>query len=410
MNNNQLYKNIENEEQNYNLPNDNQVYGNYYKEDLYQNERQYNEESRKKLNKNNEKYKNQGNKENNINNDKLSTPEAYEIPKLNQKKRKNEEKEKNDETQETNNEDNYIPDIIKTKIVIPIDNIFTDQELNNMDLEEIYQYDKRTFFDVYFSILNIKCPIFFLFTYYNSTKGISLPLQIKYPGIKLIIFCILILICFFFNATVFGSKSISFRLKGTYGFGKNIAFAVILAPFCLIIYGIINYLIFFQVTQKIVSIKTKLFTSFLMKKGEETKDINFQSILEEEEDEILKGQNNIGGIENYNEEEIIEKDIKDERIKLKQQILELFTFIKIRLFIAIGCMVVILLFIWYYIAAFCACYRNTQVTFLLNVLLTFLFCNIIPCFYCFLPTWLRNLAVEKQDSQIFICYKITQII
>ena len=174
--------------------------------------------------------------------------------------------------------------------------------------------------------------------------------------------------------------------------------------------GITIFLVFFKVTKKIVNIKIKLFTSFLMKKGEETKDINFNSLFEEGEDEIHRGHNNSGGYENYNEEEIIQKDIKEERLKLKAQILDLFSFIKIRLFITIGCMVVILLFIWYYVAAFCACYRNTQVTFLLNVLLTFIFCNIIPCFYCFLPTWLRKLAVERQDSKILICYKISQII
>ena len=401
-NNSQPYEKNKNHEQNYNFPNNNQEYDNYHKK--------YNEDSRKQLSEQSKKNNYQREEEDYINKEKNSNPERYEISRSNQKRRSSKIQKENNEIEETNNKDEYIPDIIKTKIVIPIDNIFTDQELNNMDLEEIYQYDQRTFFDVYFSILNIKCPIFFLFTYYNSTKGISLPLQIKYPGIKMIIFCILTLICFFFNATVFGSKSISFRIKGTYGFGKNIAFAIILAPFCLIIYGIINFLIFFKVTQKIANIKTKLFTSFLMKKGEEAKDINFKSLFEEGEDEISKGQNNIDDNENYNEEEIIQNDIKEERLKLKMQILDLFTFIKIRLFITIGCMVVVMLFIWYYIAAFCACYRNTQVTFLLNVLLTFLFCNIIPCFYSFIPAWLRKLAVEEQDSKIFICYKISQII
>ena len=407
------YENNEKPEQNYNYPNNNQAYDNYHKEGLYQDEGHFNEESRKQLNKNVKKYNNQRENEEYTNKDKESESihERQVTQRPSKKKRSSKiKKEEKKETEETNNEDEYIPDIIKTKIVIPIDNIFTDQELNNMDLEEIYQYDQRTFFDIYFSILNIKCPIFFLFTYYNSTKGISLPLQIKYPGIKLIIFCILIFICFFFNATAFGSKSISFRLKGTYGFGKNIAFATILAPFCLILYGITNFFVFFKVTKKIVSIKIKLFTSFLMKKGEETKDINFNSLFEEGEDDIHRGHNNSGGYENYNEEEIIQKDIKEERLKLKTQILDLFSFIRIRLFITIGCMVVILLFIWYYVAAFCACYRNTQVTFLLNVLLTFIFCNIIPCFYCFLPTWLRKLAVERQDSKILICYKISQII
>lgn len=153
----------------------------------------------------------------------------------NKKKRKKSKKNERNETNESFDDTNYIPDITKSQIVVPIDNIFTDQELDTMSLDAISQYDHRTFFDFYFSILNTKAPIFFIFSYYNSIKGISLPLQIKYPAIKLIFFCIIIYICFFFNATVFGTKSMTYILEARYSFGKHIAFAAILAPFCLII-------------------------------------------------------------------------------------------------------------------------------------------------------------------------------
>ena len=327
----------------------------------------------------------------------------------NQNQKKRPIKVTKDESEETSEENNYLPDIQKTKICVPVDNIFTDQELNYMDLEAIYQYDKRSFIEIYLSILNKKCPIFFMFTYYNSNKGISLPLQIKYPGIKLIFFCIIIYICFFFNATVFGSKSITFAIKGTYGIGKNIAFAAILAPFCLIIRGIIYFLIFYEVSHKISEIKIKLFTSLLIYKGQEEHDINFKSILEEKEEED-NHKNQVNGDDNFNEEEIVKKDIREERLKLKYQILDLFNFIKNRAIISMACLIVIIIFIWYYIAAFCACYRNTQVIFLLNVFLTFIFCNIIPCLYSFLPAYFRKLAFDKQDNKLFVCYQILQII
>ena len=169
-------------------------------------------------------------------------------------------------------------------------------------------------------------------------------------------------------------------------------------------------MIFFQVTKKITDIKIKLFTSLLIYKGVGA-DYNYNSIFKEEEEEIRKKKYNIFGKEDkFNEEEINKRDIKEERLKLKHQIMELFNFIKKRTFISIACFFIIAIVMWYYIAAFCVCYRNTQVLFLLNTFLTFCFCNIIPCFYSFLPALFRKLAVNKQDNNSFIIYKILQIL
>jgi hypothetical protein len=328
-----------------------------------------------------------------------------------QKKKKKKEKNEINETNESFDVTNYIPDITKSQIVVPIDNIFTDQELDTMSLDAISQYDHREFFDFYFSVLNTKAPIFFIFSYYNSIKGISLPLQIKYPAIKLIFFCIIIFICFFFNATVFGTKSMTYILEARYDFGKHIAFAAILAPFCLIIKSVIHFLIFNQVTQKIVKIKIICFTSQLMNKGDETTN-GFKSMLDMNGDNDVQKDNNINfeGDDDFNDVERTSKEIKEERTKLRNLIMELFDYIKKRVIISIVCLVIIILFIWYYIAAFCVCYRNSQVNFLLNVLITFIFCNIIPCFYCFLPAYLRKQAINKQNKNIFLFYKICKII
>ena len=368
-------------------------------------------------------YEDSHNIQQNINNKKNNLDEQSEEYTEEEKRKKINVKLENDSEQKTNkkpekrkktinetdytiDETNYNPDIISSQIVMPIDNIFTDQELNTMTLEEMSQYDRRTFFEIYFSILNTKAPIFFIFSYYNSNKGISFPLQIKYPAIKLIFFCIILYICFFFNATVYGTKSMTYRLDSKYSFGKHIAFGVILAPFCLIIKSIIYFLIFYEVTQKIVKIKLKCFTSILISKDGEKQ---FSSIFEEEEDkEIKKDYNtNFEGEDYFNDSK---KEIKQERMNLKILIIELFDYIKKRIIISIVCMVIIILFIWYYIAAFCVCYRNSQVSFLLNILLTFLFCNIIPCFYCFIPAYLRKLAFDKQNKNILICSKIFQVI
>lgn len=326
---------------------------------------------------------------------------------MKKKKKKTEDNESNESFDETK----YIPDIIKSQIVVPIDNIFTDQELDAMSLEAIIQYDHRSFLDFYISVLNTKVPIFFIFSNYNSSKGISLPLQIRYPEIKLIFFCIIIYICFFFNATVFGTKSMTYRLEARYDFGKHIAFGAILAPFCLIIKSIIHFLIFNQVIQKIIKIKIISFTSQLMNKGDETTN-GFQSMMDMSGDNNIQKDNNSNfeGDDDFNDIERANKEIKEERTKLRTLIMELLDFIKIRLIISIVCLIIIILFIWYYIAAFCVCYRNSQVNFLLNVLITFIFCNIIPCFYCFIPAYLRKLAFNKHNENILLFYKICRII
>ena len=341
---------------------------------------------------------------------KLSKPEKSQDIPMNARKIKMKKGSKVDasETEETTDEMNYIPDIGSSNIVIPIDNIFTDQELNTMDLNWIEHYDRRSFIDVYFSILNTKCPIFFIFSYYNSNKGITLALQIKYPAIKLIFFCITIYICFFFNATVFGSKSITYRITNQYDFAKKVVFGSVLAPFCLMVQDSIYFLIFYEITKKIIEIKMKLFTSLFFNNEEEAKNGNLNTILKEEygdSNKNYKDNNN-----QFNDEDITKKDIKEERLKLKNQILETFEFIKKRVFISIGCLTFVILFMWYYIAAFGSCYRNTQFAFLLNILITFVFCNIYPCFYSFIPAIFRKLALGKQDTKLFTCYKILNII
>ena len=44
-----------------------------------------------------------------------------------------------------------------------IDNIFSEKELNTMDFMYFLKYDKRTFFQIYYSFLNYHSPLFFYF-------------------------------------------------------------------------------------------------------------------------------------------------------------------------------------------------------------------------------------------------------
>ena len=137
------------------------------------------------------------------------------------------------------------------QIVVPIDSIFTYQELNTMVFKDSYNYDKRTLCQVSFSFINRKQPLFFLFNY-NSSKFIF---QIKYGAVKFIIFCEEIMIYIFFYPTFFGSKSITYILKNNFTLGKRFVFAIILSSVCMIVKNIIYHFVYNCMNQKIAEIK-----------------------------------------------------------------------------------------------------------------------------------------------------------
>ena len=57
---------------------------------------------------------------------------------------------------------------------------------------------------------------------------------------------------------------------------------------------------------------------------------------------------------------------------------------------------------WYYVTAFCVAFKNSQSNFLLNVLLTFVFCNLLSGGYCFLIAYVRQKALKEKRKSYFI--------
>ena len=308
------------------------------------------------------------------------------------------------------------------QIVVPIDSIFTDQELNAMDFQDSYNYDKRTLCQVYFSFINRKQPLFFLFNYSSSSSSSVSTFQLKYGAVKFIIFCVEIMIYFFFYATFFGSKSITYILKNNFTLRKRFVFAIILSPVCMIVKSIIHHFVYDGMNQKIAEIKMKCYTNFIVGKKKETVKVNqFKDFWESDEEDKNKGGEaqykkeedaDIEEIENDNLpefEKIIRKE-KYEKRKLKLLIKDLIILFKRKIWISFIIMILVMFIEWVYISAFCAVYKNTQLNFFVNIIISFVMSNLIPFIYCLIPTIFRLDAVREESKFSFVVYRIFQII
>ena len=67
----------------------------------------------------------------------------------------------------------------------------------------------------------------------------------------------------------------------------------------------------------------------------------------------------------------------------------------------------LLILCWYYVATFCAVFKNSQKNYLINTLLSFLLCNLWPVLTTFIPTFLRRKAIEKESAKL---YTVSQFI
>ena len=292
--------------------------------------------------------------------------------------------------------DNF-PYIPKSNIKITIDNIFTDQELNAMDFLQSLKYDKRTFYQIYFSLLNYKTPLFFLLHYYNSNPNENYTFQIRYPSAKLIFFCYEIYVCFFWNATVFGTKSAGYQFYGTYTFWKHLAFAVVLFPFCLLINSFFHFILFHRIKKKLIEIKIWCFTRLIKEKSSAKEGFNF--FIKKEV--VSKYHRVFTKLEDIHPSDI-ERRVKHYKDELKKLITNFFKIYQKKINTTIGFTIFGILLMWYYVTSFCVAFKNSQGNYLLNVLLTFILVNLFPGAYSFLPAYIRKKALDEKNKKYFI--------
>ena len=81
--------------------------------------------------------------------------------------------------------------------------------------------------------------------------------------------------------------------------------------------------------------------------------------------------------------------------------------IKIKTYITFGISIVLIALCWYYVAAFCAVFKNSQKHYLISVLIAFFVCNIWPCVTTLIAPAMRRYSL-KNDS--FCMYKASKIV
>ena len=115
---------------------------------------------------------------------------------------------------------------------------------------------------------------------------------------------------------------------------------------------------------------------------------------------------------------LTEKDIykiknlekKKNQVKGKQKIFKIIKCMKIKLLCYFLFTFLFMCFFWYFIAAFCAVYKNTQVFFIKDSMLSLLISILYPFVLYLLPTALRILSLKDKKKRLKFLYVLSDLI
>ena len=225
---------------------------------------------------------------------------------------------------------------------------YNDYELNELHYEEAIKIDKRTFIQYYLSLLRLNQLFIFAFCTKNDHNS---------RIIKICIFLFSLSLYFTINALFF-DESVIHNIYDNQG----------------------NFIFIYQIPQIVYS---SIISSFLMTL------IRFFSLSQKE---ILKIKHE-ECLQNINNR--IENAIKCLKIKFT-----LFFIIELAF----------LFFFWYYLASFCAIYKNTQIFLIKDALISFGFSLLYPLFYSLLPGvfGIPSLRDSKKGKECM--YKLSKLL
>ena len=91
----------------------------------------------------------------------------------------------------------------------------------------------------------------------------------------------------------------------------------------------------------------------------------------------------------------------------KQSLVSIKRRIKIKIFILFIFSFFLIILFWYYVSAFCAVFKNSQRHYFINVLISFIICNIWPCITSLIAPALRIYSIKNEHPCL---YKLSKII
>ena len=228
-------------------------------------------------------------------------------------------------------------------------NKLTNFELNDLDYFQAIKLDKRTFCQIYWSILKREHLILFTFLSPNDYNLI----YVKFARLFFLICQDMAMNIIFFSDN---SMHKLYANYGKYDFIQQIP---------QIIYSIV------------VSQIIEVFICYL----------------------------NLTDIYFYKVKKIINKKVN------KNKILGILRCIKIKLFVFFTFTFILFLFYWYFISSFCAVYQNTQITFIKDSISSFLTGLLYPFAFYLFPPILRIIALKDASKKRLKCiYKLSDII
>ena len=247
--------------------------------------------------------------------------------------------------QAKNNYDILIPPSSNTTNVVK-DIVYRDDELNCAEYKEAVAQDKRTFIQYYWSLLKMKqLCIFTFYTYTDHTLRL----------VKIALFILFLSFYFAFTALFFNDSIMRaiYIYKGNTDAAVHVTNIVLSSLCCLIM----NYI------------------------------VRFVALSERDINKIINDGNT------DNRKSICHQT--KQRLKIKTYIL----FVIAALLIGLC---------WYYVAAFCAVFKNSQGHYFINVLVAFIVCNIWPCVTSLIAPIFRLKSIHEKNSECM--YKFSQII
>ena len=85
-----------------------------------------------------------------------------------------------------------------------------------------------------------------------------------------------------------------------------------------------------------------------------------------------------------------------------KKIVDILTKMKINLIIFFCSLLLVSIFYWYFISAFCAVYNNTQGMYIIDCLLSFIFFSIDPFIVYALVSLIRFIAIKKKVKWLYV--------